>query len=76
MDDATTAVHIVESKENLLCDLLHKVHWHALVLVPLDEAEQVLAEDLEYHADVSAIRALVPEMVQEGDDVGAPGMCG
>ena len=69
MDDATTAVHVVEPKEDLLRDLLDEVHGDALVLVPLDETEQVLAKDLEHHADVRAVRALVPEVVEEGDDV-------
>jgi hypothetical protein len=35
----------------------------------LDQAEEILAEDLKDHADVDAIWALVPEMVEEGDDV-------
>jgi hypothetical protein len=37
--------------------------------VPLDQSEQILAEDLKDHADVDAIWALMSEMVEEGDDV-------
>ena len=44
--------------------------FRSLVLVPLDQPEQVLAEDLEDHADVRAVRALVSEVVEEGNDVG------
>ena len=69
MDDAAAAVHVVEAHENLLGDLLDEGHGNALVLVPLDEPEQILAEDLEDHADVRAVRALVSEVVQERDDV-------
>ena len=43
MNDAATAVHVVESKEDLLRDLLDQVHGHTFVLVSLDEAEQILA---------------------------------
>lgn len=74
VDDATTAVHIIEPEEDLLRDLLDDVHWHALVLVALDQAEQVLAQHLENHANVRAVRALVSEVVEEGDDVGTTGM--
>lgn len=41
----------------------------ALILVPADEPEEIFAEDLEYHTDVSAIWPLVPEVVEEGDDM-------
>ena len=37
--------------------------------MPLAEAEQVLAEDLEDHTDVRPVRALVTEVVEEGDDM-------
>ena len=69
MNNAATAVHVVESQENLLGNLFDEVHGNALVLVSLNEAEQILAEDLEYHTDVSAIWPLVPEVVEEGDDM-------
>ena len=45
------------------------MHGDALVLVSLDEPEQVLAQDLEHHADVRAVRALVSEVVEERNDV-------
>ena len=46
-------------------------------MVPtLDQAEQVLAQHLEDHADVGAIGAFVFEGVEEGDDVLAPGVVG
>ena len=63
MDHAAAAVHVVQPEHDLLRDLLDEVHRHALVLVPLDEPEQVLAEDLEDHADMSAVRSLVSKVV-------------
>lgn len=39
MDDAATAVHVIEAEEDLLRYLAHEGHRDALVLVPLDEAE-------------------------------------
>ena len=69
MDDATTAMHVVEPKEDLFRNLLDEVDRNALILVPADEPEEIFAEDLEYHTDVSAIWPLVPEGVEEGDDM-------
>ena len=70
MNNPAIFVHVVEPEQYLLRDLLDEVHGHALVLMALDEPEQVLAEDLEDHADVRPVRAFVSEVVEEGDDVG------
>lgn len=69
MDDAAAPVHVVQPKQDLLRDLPDKRSWNALCLMPLDEAEQILPENLEDHADVGAIGTLVLEVVEEGDDV-------
>ena len=74
MNNPAIFVHVVEPKQYLLRDLLDEVHRDALVLVSLDQAEQVLAEHLEHHAYVRAVRAFVSEMVEEGDDMRATGM--
>lgn len=74
MNNATTPMHIIQPQQDLLRDLLHKRLRHAPALMALDEAQQILAEDLEDHADVSAVRALVSEVVEEGDDVGSAGV--
>lgn len=47
---------------------------HALVLMAANEAEEVLAENFEDHADVGAVRAYVFEVIKEGDDVGSTGV--
>jgi hypothetical protein len=69
VDDPTAAMHIVQPEENLLRNLAHEMHGHAFVLVALDEAEQIFAENFEHHAYVDAVGALVAEMVEEGDDM-------
>ena len=67
MNDTTTPVHVIETQQNLLRDLLADAHGHTLVLMPLDQTEEVFSEHFEHHTDVGAVRSLVPEMVQEGD---------
>lgn len=47
---------------------------NAFRLMPLDETEQVLAEDFENHAHMDAVRALVLEVVEKGDDMSAARM--
>ena len=74
VDNTATAVHIVKPKQYLLRDLLHDMHRHALVLVSLDQPEQVLAQNLEHHADVRPIWTLVPEVVEEGDHMRTTGV--
>lgn len=39
------------------------------MLIPLDEAEQVLSQDLEDHADVRSVGTGVTEVVEELNDV-------
>ena len=65
MDHAAAAVHVVQPEHDLLRDLLDEVHRHALVLVSLDEPEQVLAEDLEDHADVDTVWTAVAEVIEK-----------
>ena len=76
MDHAATAMHVVESQQHLFGDLLDEVERHALVLVPADEAEEVLTENLEDHADMCAVWSTMAEVVEEADDVGTSRMSG
>lgn len=69
VDDAADPVHVIQTQQNLLRDLLDDRGRDALGLVPLDESQEVLAEHLEDHADVRSVGALVLEVVEEGDDV-------
>src|SRR5271163_4409524 len=41
---------------------------------PLDEAEEILSKDFEYHADVNPVRAFVLERIEESNDVFAAWM--
>lgn len=61
----TTAVHVVETEQDLLRNLPDKGHGHTLVLMAFDQPQQILAEHLEDHADMRAVGALVPEVVKE-----------
>lgn len=74
VDDAAASMHVVQAKENLLADLAHEANWDALGLMPFDEAEEVLAQDLEDHTNVDTIWTLVLEVVEERDDVRTAGM--
>lgn len=69
MNDTATPVHIIETQQNLLCNLLTDAHGHTLVLMPLDKTEKVLSEHLKNHANVGAVGAFMPEVIEEGDDV-------
>jgi len=69
VDDAAASMHVVQAEEDLLADLAHESDWDALGLMSFDETKEVLAQDLEDHADVDTIWTLVLEMVEERDDV-------
>jgi len=43
VNDATTAVHVVQAEEDLLGDLANELLWDTFTLVTLDEAEEVLS---------------------------------
>jgi hypothetical protein len=74
VDNAAAPVHVVQAEEDLLADLAHEPNRDALGLVPLDEAEEILSQDLEDHANMDTIWTLVLEVVEERDDVRAPGV--
>ena len=70
MNDTATPVHIIETQQDLLRNLLADTHGHTLVLMPFDQTEKVFSEHFENHANVSSVGALVPEVVEEGDYMG------
>jgi hypothetical protein len=43
VNDPTTTVHIVETKEDLFCNLTNEVLWDAFSLMTLDQAKEVFA---------------------------------
>jgi hypothetical protein len=69
VNNVALLVEVVEPEEDLLGDLLDDVRRDASMLVAFDEAEQVLAQDFEHHADVT-------EVVEQLDDVSTTGMVG
>jgi hypothetical protein len=74
MDNATFVVQVVETEEDLLGDLLDDVLRHASVLIPFYQAEQVLTQHLEDHTYVRTVRACMPEVVHQPDNVTPPGV--
>ncbi len=69
MHDTTAPMHVIQTQQHLLRNLLHQPHRHTFTLMPLDQPEQVLPQDLEDHANMGPIGTFMPEMVEEGDDV-------
>jgi len=63
VNDPTTTVHIVEAKEDLLCNLANEMQWNAFSLMTLDQAEKIFTEDFENHADVGAVWAFMAKVV-------------
>lgn len=63
VDDPATPVHVIEAEENLLRNLLDQRHWNTLVLVTFNQAQEILTENLENHADMGPIRTFVPKMI-------------
>jgi len=47
---------VVEAEKHLSCDLFDDMFGNTSILIPLDEAQQVFAEDLKDHADVLPAR--------------------
>jgi len=63
VNDPTTTVHIVETKEDLLCDLANEMLGNTFSLMTLDQAQEVLAEDFENHADMGSVGTFVAKVV-------------
>ena len=74
VDHAACAMQEIQSQQELLGNLLDKHHGNAAVLVAADEREQVLAQNLENHANMDAVGALVGKCVQQLDHVIVPRM--
>lgn len=74
VNDLALLVKIVETEEDLFSDLLNDVRRNSSVLIPLDEAEQVLSQDLEHHANMRSIGTSVAKVVEELNDMSPAGM--
>lgn len=61
VDDAAFPMQIVQAEQHLLRDLFDQGHRNAAVIPALDQAQQVLSQYLEDHADVNAVRSFVFE---------------
>lgn len=69
MDDAAFAMEVVKAQEDLLGDLFDERHGNSTVVPLLDQAEQVLAEDFENHADMGAVGTFVLKRIEKTDDM-------
>lgn len=76
VDNATFAMQVVETEKDLLCDLFDERHRNTPMIPPLDQAQEVLPQDLENHAHVGAVGALVFERVEKADDMSATRVIG
>ena len=47
------------------------MHGNAFALVALYEAEEIFAQDFEYHTNMNAVGTFMTEMIQKGDDMGS-----
>jgi hypothetical protein len=65
VNDATFSVDVIETEQHLLGDLFANVIWDTSMVISLDQAEQVLAENFKDHAHVRAVGSAVSEMVQQ-----------
>jgi len=63
VNDPTTTVHIVETKEDLLCNLTNEMLGNAFSLMTLDQAEEVFAKDFENHADMGPVWTFMAKVV-------------
>ena len=67
-------MHVIQTQQNLLRDLLNQMHGDALVLMAPDEPQKIFTEHLKDHANVRSIRSFVAEVVEETDDMPAAWM--
>ena len=69
MDDAAFPMHVVQTQQDLFCDLLDQRHGDAAMIPPFDQTQEILAQDLEDHANVHAVGTAMLERVEQADHV-------
>ena len=67
MDDFALCVQIVKAFKNLLHNKLDVVQRDALVIATNDEFEEIMTQDLKYHANVGSVDTADLEIVQKLD---------
>lgn len=65
VEKASARVEVVEASEDLARDVAHNRQRDAAVAEVLDQRQQVVAQHLEHHAHVAAVRARVLEGVEQ-----------
>lgn len=61
MDDLAHPVHVVKADKALPGESARKRHGHTLVVVPLDDLEEVDAQDFKHHHEVLSIGTMMDE---------------
>jgi hypothetical protein len=74
MNHATTSVHLIQAQQYPICDLPNQRHGDSFILMSLYQTEQILAENLEDHADMNTIRAFMSGVIEEGYDERSAGV--
>ena len=58
-------MQVIQADQHLACEVAHHRNGHALVVVALDQAEQIVTQHLKHHTHVLAMWSLVLEPVQQ-----------
>lgn len=58
-------VKIVQAHKHLPCHISNNGDRDATILVPFDQGQQIVTQDLEYHAHMPAVGPCVVERVQQ-----------
>ena len=69
VDNPAFPVHIIQTQQHLLRDLLDQRHGDAAMVPALNQTQQVFTKHLKDHADVNTIGTPVLEGIEQTDDV-------
>lgn len=69
MDDPAFPVHIIQTQQDLFCDLLDQRHGDAAMVPALNQTQEIFTQHLEDHADVDTIGTFVLEGIEQTDDM-------
>jgi len=67
-------MQIVKPQQDLFRDLLDERHGDSPVVPPLDQAQKVLPQHFEHHANMRSVGTLVLKRIQEADDMFTAGV--
>jgi hypothetical protein len=68
MNHVTTSVHVIQAQQPCFAICITSGMGTPFILMSLDQTERILPKNLEDHADMNTIRAVVSEVLEKGDD--------